>query len=319
MVAGAAAVHGSLMRLVVEHHGLHAGFRRAHGTLGVVDGQQHGGVGLTAHQAGNRAYLLELGLGLFGMAAGAGGGAGYDRGLNGGCFSLHFLGGKLLRALGLGGLLGFHLSGQIRTGGLGHVFMTPHALGMYGSLEGGRGADGLFAVAGGAGVFLSLLPYELVQLFVIHMVANAAVFFRVGRVDDGFGADVQIVKRLAAHLDGLLFGLERKLRVMTGAAFAVERARLLVVGSHVLMAADTTIMIDAFQLLGVGAVFLALEFGSVPVRGGRMTNGTVLTRGSKGLGVFVMQKHGGRHFQLFELAYGIDADHVGTGLGGQRR
>ena len=64
-----------------------------------------------------------------------------------------------------------------------------------------------FRVAGGAGVFLSLLPYELVQLFVIHMVANAAVFFGVGRVDDSFGADVQIVERFAAHLDGLLFSL----------------------------------------------------------------------------------------------------------------
>lgn len=95
---------GSLMRLVVEHHGLHAGFGSAHGTLGVVDGQQHGGVGLTTHQAGNRVHLLELGLGLFGMATGAGSGAGHDRGFNGGGFgggfSLHFLGGKLLRALG---------------------------------------------------------------------------------------------------------------------------------------------------------------------------------------------------------------------------
>ena len=50
-----------------------------------------------------------------------------------------------------------------------------------------------------------------------------------------------------------------------------------------------------------------------------MTNRTVLARGSESLGVFVMQKHGGRHFQLLELAYGIDADHVGTGLSGQRR
>ena len=323
MMAGAAAVHGSLMRLVVEHHGLHAGFGSAHGALGVVDGQQHGGVGLTAHQAGNRVHLLELGLGLFGMATGAGGGAGHNRGLNGGGFGgglgLHFLGGKLLRALGLGGLLGFHLSGQIRTRGLGHVFMAPHALGVHGGLERRRGTNGLFAVAGGAGVFLSLLPYELVQLFVIHMVANAAVFFGVGRVDDSFGADVQIVERFAAHLDGLLFSLERKLRVVTGAAFAVERTRLLVVGSHVLMATDATIMIDVFQLLGVGAVFLALEFDGVPVRGGRMTDRTVLARGSESLGVFVMQKHGGRHFQLLELAYGIDADHVGAGLGGQRR
>lgn len=47
MMAGAAAVHGSLMRLVVKHHGLHAGFGSAHGALGIVDGQQHGGVGLT--------------------------------------------------------------------------------------------------------------------------------------------------------------------------------------------------------------------------------------------------------------------------------
>ena len=86
MMAGAAAVHGSLMRLVVEHHGLHAGFGSAHGALGVVDGQQHGGVGLTTHQAGNRVHLLELGLGLFGMATGAGGGAGHNRGLNGGGF-----------------------------------------------------------------------------------------------------------------------------------------------------------------------------------------------------------------------------------------
>ena len=130
---------------------------------------------------------------------------------------------------------------------------------------------------------------------------------------------MQIVERFAAHLDGLLFSLERKLRVVTGAAFAVERTRLLVVGSHVLMATDATIMIDVFQLLGVGAVFLALEFDGVPVRGGRMTDRTVLARGSESLGVFVMQKHGGRHFQLLELAYGIDADHVGTGLGGQRR
>ena len=64
-----------------------------------------------------------------------------------------------------------------------------------------------FAVAGGAGVFLSLLPYELVQLFVIHMVQTPQFFFRVGRVDDGFGADVQIVKRLAAHLDGFCSAL----------------------------------------------------------------------------------------------------------------
>lgn len=68
------------------------------------------------------------------------------------------------------------------------------------------------------------------------------------------------------------------------------------------MATDATIMIDVFQLLGVGAVFLALEFDGVPVRGGRMTDRTVLARGSESLGVFVMQKHGGRHFQLLELA-----------------
>lgn len=61
-------------------------------------------------------------------------------------------------------------------------------------------------------------------------------------------------------------------------------------------------MIDVFQLLGVGAVFLALEFDGVPVRGGRMTDRTILARGSESLGVFVMQKHGGRHFQLLELA-----------------
>ena len=86
------------------------------------------------------------------------------------------------------------------------------------------------------------------------------------------------------------------------------------------MAADTTVMIQFFQLLRVGPVVLALEFDGVAVRGGRMTDGTVLARGSEGLGVFVMQKHGGRHFQLLlELADGIDADHVGSGVGGLRR
>ena len=48
--------------------------------------------------------------------------------------------------------------------------MAPHALGVHGGLERRRGTNGLFAVTGGAGVFLPLLPYELVQLFVIHMV-----------------------------------------------------------------------------------------------------------------------------------------------------
>lgn len=147
MMAGAAAVHGSLMRLVVEHHGLHAGFGSAHGALGIVDGQQHGASADRRIRRGNRVHLLELGLGLFGMATGAGGGAGHNRGLNGGGFGgglgLHFLGGKLLRALGLGGLLGFHLSGQIRTRGLGHVFMAPHALGVHGGLERRRGTNGL--------------------------------------------------------------------------------------------------------------------------------------------------------------------------------
>ncbi len=85
--------------------------------------------------------------------------------------------------------------------------MAPHALGVHGGLERRRGTNGLFAVAGGAGVFLSLLPYELVQLFVIHMVANAAVFFGVGRVDDSFGADVQIVSDLLPILTGFCSAL----------------------------------------------------------------------------------------------------------------
>ena len=54
MMAGAAAVHGASCALWLNTTGFMPASGSAHGALGVVDGQQHGGVGLTAHQAGNR-------------------------------------------------------------------------------------------------------------------------------------------------------------------------------------------------------------------------------------------------------------------------
>ncbi len=86
------------------------------------------------------------------------------------------------------------------------------------------------------------------------------------------------------------------------------------------MAAYAAIVIQLFQLFRVSSVAFALEFDGVPGRGGRMTDGTILPRSGEGLGVFVMQKHGGRHFQLLlELADGIDANHVRPAVRGQRR
>ena len=101
----------------------------------------------------------------------------------GGGLGLHFLGGKLLRALGPA-FLGFHRSGQIRTRGLGHV--SRHHTHLVCTAVGEKAWNQRPFRRGRRRRRLPV-PFFHTSLFsfsAIHMVANAAVFFGVGRVDE---------------------------------------------------------------------------------------------------------------------------------------
>ena len=159
-----------------------------------------------------------------------------------------------------------------------------------------------------ATAFLALTRDQLFGGLVKDMVTDAAVVLAFATHGDVLGVQVPVVQDLIQA--GIEPGqVKRRLGVVAGTAETVLGTGWFAGSSHLVMAAETTGVVNVFDFFGFSGFAAQVSEGKLVILD-EMASFAPLFLLGQGIGVLVMEIRHRWQFQLFEVSQGINGDLV---------